>query len=323
MRVHYSAFVGRAIGQSLPQLVAQIEPLFDDSGLTFLNITYRLDDTPVEANGTVLAFSPVKEFTLQQRYDDGFVQATDDEGHLPLVLTDQESGQRSWALGQEPKGSIMINFLAQPRDKYHGIVARTDLRFDQGGAFGRGGQFLPLPIDDNGAWNMTVHWTVPASAPAGTRYASSLGDSSIGSASDLPSEVLENAHFAVGPLKRWPDWSEDATIPGSHTPRKFAFYWIGNQVWDVDELDPTLEMHISVRLRILAMTHTTIMSFSARSSKISTTSAVKEDSVPTSWSILTAVKRNIRCTIFTICCPTKPFTAFPSHNPSTITITGM
>ncbi|KAF7553513.1 hypothetical protein G7046_g7090 [Stylonectria norvegica] len=224
-----------AAAQELPRLGINISPLFNGSDVAYLNTTLRINDPSAKANRTLLYFEVNKSYlSPSQRYDGDALTAYDDKGELPITYTDVSGWKRTWVAKRNPVGEIAINFLAEPRWNVSGVAGRNDLRFDQGGAIGQGNAFIPWPPAEED-WEMTVNWDIPESAPSGTRFASSFGDVSGGSATGWPVQILAKAYFSVGQLKRWPAW-EDSVSRRAQKGQAFAMYWIGDLPWDAEVL---------------------------------------------------------------------------------------
>lgn len=226
------------LAQELPQLGISIAPIYDDDAVKYLNITLHMQDTGYKANNTMLSFGLYGYLTPEQQYDGDALTATDDQGVLPICYTDSDSGERHWRSSRDPVGEIVVNFVAEPRDKVSGVAGRNDLRLDQGGAIGQGAFFIPRPESD-GRWAMTLNWDIPQSAPEGTRFASSWGDVQGSSATGYPDQALDGAYFAVGKLQRLPAWDDSDNKPLRHrsnTTQEFGMYWIGELPWDTTRL---------------------------------------------------------------------------------------
>ncbi|CAM1504771.1 Fc.00g023620.m01.CDS01 [Cosmosporella sp. VM-42] len=223
----FAAWASLAVAQDLPRLGINIAPLYEDDSVTFLNMTLRMKDSRAKANTTLLYFEINKpQLSPSQRYDGDALTATDDEGVLPLSYTDVSGWKRNWVASRDPVGEIAFNFLAEPRWNVSGVAGRNDLRHDQGGAIGQGFDFIPYPNAQED-WEFVIDWDIPESAPAGTKFASSLGDVQGSSATGWPTKVLYSTYFAVGKLNRWPAWGEEST-----SGQEFAMYWIGDLPWD-------------------------------------------------------------------------------------------
>ena len=226
----YATYATLAGAQSLPKLNIGISPLFKDTALTFLNFTLQIQDARSKANSTLVSFPINRPLSPSQRYDGDGLLAFDGKGALPLISTDV-NGKRTWSLSRDPSGKINVYFLAEPRGDIEGVVGRSDLRFDQGGALGAGYSFIPYPPGDD-QWEMTVEWDLSEAPSSGARFASSFGDVPKASATGVPNQVLDSAHFAVGSnLQRWPAWSEEQS-----GKKQFAMYWMGDLPWDSTSL---------------------------------------------------------------------------------------
>jgi len=226
----------------LPWMRVTIAPQFDgrEQAVAALNMTLQLNDAKSTAGRPLLTLALNHGLTPTLRYDGDALSAADDSGPLPLSYTDTNDtdAQRTWVSTRDPAGEIVVRFLAEPRktDAQTPSGPRIDLRDDQGGVVGMGAGFIPYPPAEE-EWDVRVRWVVPESAPAGTHFASSVGDERDSSAVGLPSRIIAKAYFAVGPLQRWPA-RDNASTNASYTRRRndaqqdFDMYWMGNLPYD-------------------------------------------------------------------------------------------
>ncbi|KAI9359224.1 hypothetical protein DFJ73DRAFT_903502 [Zopfochytrium polystomum] len=189
------------------------------------------------------------------RYDSDTnpIAAFDADGRsLKLVYVDKDPvfGPRVWYMDDDettPSAleQVVVRFLAPYRrmenDTRSG--ARVDLRRDvsRTGLVGQGVSFIPVPPstdeDDDadpvfgGDWDVTVEWDL-RSAPAQSaniRGAWSHGDAAVSVARGPLIDLVSNAIFAVGALRRYPDWTPPPPHPaaGKHVATgEFAVYWL-------------------------------------------------------------------------------------------------
>ncbi|MCJ1314322.1 hypothetical protein MMC25_008003 [Agyrium rufum] len=171
------------------------------------------------------------------------LEATDAVGSLSLFTTfDTLANIRRWFPTRVVKGSsVSVHFTAIPREIHAGtpIGPRTDLRVDAvtGGLTWMGMSAIPLPpgaydrkqtdtlstiraeenrmmgtsesqIDVVSFFRRIIEWDLTASPP-GTRAACTWGEAPASVERIGIVETFMKTAFAVGPLKRYPPWSED------------------------------------------------------------------------------------------------------------------
>ncbi|KAG8169419.1 hypothetical protein KVR01_000164 [Diaporthe batatas] len=121
---------------------------------------------------------------------------------------------------------------------------RIDLRRDVtgGGLVGQGEGFIPIPpppSKEKGkreTWQSTVEWDL-ADAPSGVHGAWSLGDDHVSSAIGTMEFTITHAIFAVGYLRRSPEWDIDTTSwSGEDSGNTFAMYWFDPSPYDMVDL---------------------------------------------------------------------------------------
>jgi len=226
----------------VPSIRATLGPEFgglDNKIVTGLAVKLEINDTKSKSGRPLLQLGLNHGLTPTLRYDGDALTASDASGPLPLSYTDDNAtdAQRIWRASRDPTGMIQVRFHAEPRKTNSSTPSgpRVDLRDDQGGVVGMGAGFIPYPPAEED-WEVEVHWDIPSSAPAGTRYASSLGDVQDSSAVGHPSTVLSKSYFAVGQLQRWPPWDSNTTAFGPASSRSFSAYWIGTLAYDPDRV---------------------------------------------------------------------------------------
>ena len=214
-----------------PSLALTLTPLFEpvDLNVTSINVTMQLQNPKVHKGGVLvelaLGYGPIPT----ARYDGDAIQASDGAGPLGLIKVDTVNDGnpwRSWVLKRSPSGDVILSFTAPGRipKPGEGTGPRIDLRVDQGGLVGKGMGFLPTPPGEDD-WDFTVEWVLDG-APENYTGVWSAAPGVHSQITGVPSEVIGNACFAVGPLVRWVD-------PAS--PR-LTVYWIGSPPWDMGKL---------------------------------------------------------------------------------------
>jgi hypothetical protein len=157
-------------------------------------------------------------------WPDDAVQATDDQGTIPLRKTEEpptpQGVYRRWLVGRPTVGDVVIRYHAPPRV----VTAATnngplfDLREESGGFAGSGNGFMAAPVA-GGPWKVRLSWDLSASAP-GSRGIWSLGEGTVDTV--VPSDVLQFSYYYVGPIKSYPAKAD----PG------FDFYWLSEPPFD-------------------------------------------------------------------------------------------
>ncbi|KAK2591718.1 hypothetical protein QQS21_010572 [Conoideocrella luteorostrata] len=185
--------------------------------------------------------------TETARYDGDAMSASTIAGApLSLHYQDEKDGgdmMRQWYLDETlTEGDVIVQFLAPARktDKFTPSGPRIDLREDvSGGLIGMGEGFIPIvpPCSDDKSeeWDVAVEWAVE-DAPEGTRCAWSMGDGVHCKSRGTLDSVVTHSVFAIGQLKRYPDWGAKLQKDGD---REFAMYWFGEPFLDMTTLPAT------------------------------------------------------------------------------------
>lgn len=189
------------------------------------------------------------------RYDGEAISATNVSGTaLSLRYEDEPEGTdkiRKWYLDETlMEKQVIVQFLAPPRktDKYTPTGPRIDLRTDlNGGLIGMGEGFIPIIPDycqtkigeTSEEWDVEILWDLRDSPP-GTRGACSLGDALYNKSRGTLDSTITHAIFAVGQLKRYPDW--DVPREKSTGQREFGMYWFGEPYLDMATLPASTQV---------------------------------------------------------------------------------
>lgn len=175
------------------------------------------------------------------RYDGDALSVLDSSGRKLNIRQEDCGPSRTWFLTENPpEGDIFVEFLAPPRqsDKNTPIGSRIDLRKDpDGGLVGKGMSFIPIvPVpqgEDSEQWEVIVRWDTER-APKGTHGAWSLGDGQVSRARGQLRTLLHAAIFAVGQIKRFPDWDTCSESEAQGPP--FYMYWLGETIFNMSVL---------------------------------------------------------------------------------------
>lgn len=261
-----------ASSKELPSMHLLMRPLFTSTSgrpePTAIHVTMNLTSpskrfTPDQPLLTL----PLKIVTVPTaRYDDDAnpIVATNAQGdalRLSYKDEDPEVGPRLWYLdkGQpDPDTGVVLKFTAPYRvtNKTTRAGPRVELRRDVsgGGLVGQGIGFLPVPPPVRGhgdaqfssrgmeggqgwdeVWNVTLKWDLSESPP-GTHGAWSLGDEQEVTASGTLDELISQGIFAVGYLRRYPDWSVDLSSTSPSTSNVYATYWLEPSPYNMTQL---------------------------------------------------------------------------------------
>ncbi|KAI9343278.1 hypothetical protein DFJ73DRAFT_943349 [Zopfochytrium polystomum] len=241
---------------------APSEPVAIDVAMTMTSRSHRFQPQRPFLSLPLLFFGDVPS----ARYDSDTnpIATFDADGRfLKLVYVDKDPvfGPRVWYVDDDettPRAleQVVVRFLAPYRRMENGTRsgARVDLRRDvsRTGLVGQGVSFIPVPPsrdEDNdadpvfgGDWDVTVEWDL-RSAPAQSaaiRGAWSHGDTAVSVARGPLIDLVSNAIFAVGALRRYPDWTAPPPPPppaGKHVATgEFAVYWLEPAPFNVTAL---------------------------------------------------------------------------------------
>jgi hypothetical protein len=181
---------------------------------------------PINAGEALLEIKMVGEGNVPSNdYQGAYaLQATDDNGVLPLMFNDTEGGTRYWYSSRATQGSIATKFEAIPRevDEHTPVAPRVDLRMDQRGLIGVGSSFIPVPSSRDIIFNIHVNWNL-TSTPEGTTSAWSFGDG-VKSSKTGTTNILSSAAFMVGPIQKY----TRKITPEHGMAKDFGVYWYGN-----------------------------------------------------------------------------------------------
>jgi hypothetical protein len=215
--------------ETMPRLSIRLTPLAEliDQNITAINVSMVLLKPEARAGQFFLTMPLNMGPTPTARYDGKAIRAWDDAGKLTLSKRDVEGPDswRSWAPTRDSEGDIHLSFLAPGRVTDQ-VGPRIDLRVDQGGLIGKGYGFLPYPPGKEDWW-VNLEWELQGtSARTSARW--SVVEGLRGEAIGLPSDLIGNAAFGVGPLIEWPNEKRGG--------ERLSMYWIGNPPWDMDDL---------------------------------------------------------------------------------------
>jgi hypothetical protein len=181
---------------------------------------------PINAGETLLEIKMVREGNVPSNdYQGAYaLKATDDNGALPLMFNDTESGTRYWYSSRAIQGTITTEFEAVPREvnEHTPVAPRVDLRMDQRGLIGVGSSFIPVPSNRDIIFDIHLNWNLTG-APEGTTSAWSFGDG-IKSSKTGTTDVLSNTAFMVGPIQKY----TRKITPEHGMAKDFGVYWYGN-----------------------------------------------------------------------------------------------
>lgn len=215
-------------GAPLPSLEVVLRPRASGSGDSHIDVRMTLRHPQIAA-GQTLVHMPLKIVGIPTaRYDGNALQASDEQGALPLAIEDEPPTPqwiyRDWKISRPTVGDVVLTYHAPSRH----VTAATnngplfDLREEAGGFAGAGIGFLALPTKE-GPWRISLKWDL-SDAPAGSRAEWSLGDGDV--EVTAPAETLGYSYYMVGPLKSIPERSDG----------KFGLYWLGDPTFDVGQL---------------------------------------------------------------------------------------
>jgi hypothetical protein len=195
--------------------------------LSSLDVTILIDAPAGQAGTRLLTLRTEIDNTPCQRYENGTISASDEDGDLPLERVEQPLAQlQTWVARRATRGQVSVNVHATPRhiDRNTPIGARVDLRSDKGGLQGAGKSFIPLPHwaqDDSTACQIAVEWDLKE-VPDATRAIWTFGEGPGRiEVTGSPAYYIWNSQFMVGPVLSYPD---SAPQPNS----LFGFYWFGS-----------------------------------------------------------------------------------------------
>lgn len=207
----------------LPTINLTITPTFGP--LRAQNDSFLLFDMVFEQtlqSGEVLLTLPmVKDRCPTQQYDEGSLFVSDDNGPLE-VLVETVANDRTFKVSRECRGKIHVQFRAVPRlvDQHTQIVARIDLRVDQGGLMGGGQTMIPMFPEEKAKEfsRMTVEWNL-AELPD-DRAVWTFGEGPQPVTTEGPAFLLRDSYYAVGAIKSYPAIPKDDDV--------YGFYWLGD-----------------------------------------------------------------------------------------------
>lgn len=245
----------------IPSLQLRLSPQYhshgDDSNPTSIHVFMTITTRPGRFTSTApfLTLPLNRGPTETARYDGNAISASTSSGKaLPLRYEDEKDGAdkiRKWYLDSTVlETDIIVEFVAFPRktDKYTPTGPRIDLRTDvNGGLIGMGEGFIPVVPEESAnktdntskEWNVGIEWDLQCSPP-GTRCAWSFGDGPRQKHRGSLDETITHAIFAVGQLKRYPEWTSE--LHPQTKQREFAMYWFGQPFLDMTTLPPSTEV---------------------------------------------------------------------------------
>jgi hypothetical protein len=193
----------------------------DAKQLSSLDVNLLVNAPAQHAGGVLLTLATKIGNTPCQRYGDGDVSASDEDGQLPLTKVD-DSQHQTWVVHRDTRGQISVKVNATPRrvDRNTPIGARSDLRSEKGGLQGAGMSFIPLPRwagDDSNCSQIAVEWDLKY-APSGTRTVWTFGEGpGLVEVTGQPEYYIWNSQFMVGPV-----------LSADSASQEFGFYWFGS-----------------------------------------------------------------------------------------------
>ena len=212
---------------SLPELRLTLKPHATAGTLDSIDATMVIHDLHLAAGEPLLQMALVIASIPTARYDGDALQASDENGALPLTQRDGAprsfGTDREWLTARATSGPVTVKFRIPPRQ----VDANTrpgplfDLRAESGGLMGSGLTFLPHPLAQI-SYHVQLAWDLDAVPPT-YRGVSCFGDGNVQFVAT--GEGLASCYYAVGPLQVYPAGPDDN--------RTFGMYWLTETPFDL------------------------------------------------------------------------------------------
>ena len=216
-----------------PALTITLKPPAPDAeGRTpLLEVTVVERGTEVAAGGALLRMPLVVDNVVTPATALQDFTVSDAQGALPVTVRDDpEHGgttYRHWLAGRAVSGLVSVHYRVALTNALpaRGAAPPLDLRTDDGGFGGAGGDFLVLP-DDETARPIQVRWDLSA-LPKSAIGMSSLGVGDVHAPEAWKPDELETVYFMGGTVGRYPD---------PPPAQGFISGWEGRTPFDATEL---------------------------------------------------------------------------------------
>ena len=216
-----------------PALTITLKPPAPDAeGRTpLLEVTVVERGTEVAAGGALLRMPLVVDNVVTPATALQDFTVSDAQGALPVTVRDDpEQGgttYRHWLAGRAVSGLVSVHYRVALTNALpaRGAAPPLDLRTDDGGFGGAGGDFLVLP-DDETARPIQVRWDLSA-LPKSAIGMSSLGVGDVHAPEAWKPDELETVYFMGGTVGRYPD---------PPPAQGFISGWEGRTPFDATEL---------------------------------------------------------------------------------------
>ncbi|RKL38457.1 hypothetical protein BFJ72_g7268 [Fusarium proliferatum] len=218
-----------------PSIYLCLAPHFDKDGVSALSVLLKIENPSIRNGQPMFLFDTFMDNVPGHPYCESDIQASDDNGPLPLVFRDLPSldpnTQQQWCPTRQVKGHVSLRFDAFPRkvSEKTPLGGCVDLRRDQGGLQGVGRWFLPLLISDRVHKN-TVEWILPEEAPQSTRCIWSLGEGPDPVVVVGRADTVWRTVYMTGPVCSYPD------SVAQKSDILAACYWFGSLLPNLDRL---------------------------------------------------------------------------------------
>lgn len=202
---------GAAAPSQPPALTVTLKPAAADGAghVPWIDVVVREREAAAAAGGALLRMPLVLDNVVTPATALQDFSVSDAQGALPVTVHDDaEAGgvtYRHWLAGRAVSGPVTVRYRVGLTNALpaRGAAPPLDLRTDDGGFGGAGGDFLVLP-DDDAPRRMEVRWDLSAQ-PKGAIGMSSLGVGDVAAPEPSPARELETVYFMGGAIGRYPD----------------------------------------------------------------------------------------------------------------------